>query len=126
MFNNSRLGLAQTAIHGTRLKGLLSEDLVSHKGTEKKKIMDIINEVLKDERFENFIKHSDKLKYKKLLDEKLDTVRDIAKSWYIPDTKEGVREAARELYDACVLVYGATAIRPDKDKIELDFILYEI
>lgn len=112
-------------MHENRVGELLSEDLLSYKGTEKKKITDIVNDVINDERFDNFIQHSDKFKFKKLLEHKVDVVKEIAKSWYIPDTEEGVKEAIRELFESCALVYGGTALRPDKEKVELDFFLYK-
>lgn len=50
-------------------------------------------------------------------------IRKYASRWVIPETEDGVKKATDELYKACVLVYGATAIRPDKQVYRPDFFL---
>jgi len=54
---------------------------------------------------------------------KIDTIKDYANSWAIPKNRGGLELGIKELYDACVLLYGATAIRPDKESIRLDFFM---
>ena len=116
--------MAEAAVHENRLENLLDEKFWSQKGIENKKIMDIITEVQQDKSFDNVLKFTDNFKLKILLDTKVEAVKDYAASWNIPETEEGTKQAAQELYELCILAYGATAVRPDKKLINLDFFLY--
>lgn len=115
--------MAETAVHENLLEKLLDHEFLSVKAPgRKKKVLDIIEEVTKDDRLT--IPYEEKTKFKRLLSENLDLVKEIAREWVIPETEEAVNEATQELYQAIIKVYGATAIRPDKPKIELNFVLY--
>jgi len=116
-------GLAETAVHPDLMGPLLNEEFWSSKGIENKKIIEIIEDIQKDDRFSHVLEYKDKFKIQKLLEKKLDLVREYAQSWNVPETEEGVNQAIHELYEACVLAYAASAIRPDKDEPRLDFYL---
>jgi len=102
---------------------LLDDEFWNSNGIKKKKILDIINEVGKDDRLKNVVKYTDSRKLGKFLTERLDVIRDYAQSWSVPETEDGIQEALHELYEASVLAYGATAQRPDKETIRIDFFL---
>jgi hypothetical protein len=110
-------------VHKNWLEKVIDNDYLSYKGGEKKKkVIDIVTEVSTDNQFD-FITHDVKEKLLKLLAEKATTVKEISKQWVIPETSEGVGQAVHELYEAIIIVYGSTPIRPDKPKIECDFFL---
>ena len=110
-------------MHANWHEKVIDTEFLSCKGGgNKRKIMDIFNEVCTDDRFD-FITHNTKEKLLKLLAEKAATVKEIAKQWIIPETIEAVKEATHELYEAIIIVYGSTPIRPDKTKIDCDFFL---
>ena len=85
--------------------------------------MEIIQAASKDERFDIIVKDTQR-KLRVLITEKADAVKEYSKQWVIPETEEGVQDALHELYDTIVIAYGATGIRPDKERIVLDFFLY--
>lgn len=71
--------------------------------------MEIFLEVSKNPKFGSTVKVSD--------------IRNIAKTWTVLETEEGVQQSTHELYEACALVYGATTKRPNTEKLYLDFLL---
>ena len=119
----NKIGLAEAAISQNRFEELINDKFFAEKGIENKKIMDIITEVQNDSNFDHVITHSDDIKLKIVVNERVDAIRDYASKWNIPETEEGIKQAAQELYETCALAYGATAIRPDKKVSRLDFFL---
>jgi len=116
-------GLAETAVSKHRLAHLFNDEYFNNKSGDKK-IIDIINDVIKDDaEFGGFLTHDEDNKFQVTLEKKVDAVRNYAAQWKIEETEEGVKEAAHELFDSLILAYGATAIRPDKKTIRLDFFL---
>jgi hypothetical protein len=116
-------GLASTAIHTNRMGPLLNEDFFEDKGDYNITINDIIKEICNDSRFDNVLQHSEDGKLNLLLQRKLDVVREYAQKWGVQETEQGVNDRLKELYEATVMAYGATAQRPDKKKTRLDFFL---
>lgn len=109
-------------MHPNEFEKVLDEKFFSSERSQKKSIMEIIKSTHKENRFD-VLSHGVQLKRQKLLAERADLVREFAKDWDIIETEEGIREATRELYEACVTLYGSTAIRPGYDAIHLDFFL---
>ena len=118
------LGLAEAAVHDSRFENIIDQEFTSSQRTEKKTIINIIEESRSDKRFDSYLSYKDELKPKKLLKEHADVVKDYSSKWVITETEEGVKEATKELLDACILAYAASAVRPDKDVIRVDFFLY--
>ena len=99
---------------------LLNDEYFNKKGD--KKIINIINDVVKDDNeFGSLSNYG--YQFQATLEKKVDPIRNYASSWKIEETEEGVKEAARELFESIVIVYGASAFRPDKKTISLDFFL---
>ena len=117
------IGLAQAAIHKNQLANILNDELYNYKGPEKRTTLEIIGDVSIDDRLKNFLKFTDDLKTKKLLEERPEVVKDHASKWVIEETEEAVNKATRELYDTSILAYAATAIRPDKETLRPEFFL---
>lgn len=115
--------MAQAAVHPNEFEKVLDEDFFKPEETEKKSIMDIVKSSVTDNRFDVIV-YSEKQKRKKLLAEAGDALRELAKSWVVVPTEQGIKEATRELYEACITFYGSTALRPDKETTHLDFFLY--
>lgn len=115
--------MAQAAVHPNEFEKVLDEDFFKPEVTEKRSIMDIVKSTSNDKRFDFIIRTMDP-KRKLLLAERADAVKELAKSWVVVSTEEGITEATRELYEACIILYGSTAIRPDKESTQLDFFLY--
>jgi len=106
-------GLACTAVHKNRFAELLNDSYFNNKNGSKK-IIDIVNDIIKDDQeFKSFLPYENDQKFLEVLKQKTDPVRKYSSQWKIEETEEGVKEAARELYETLVIIYGATAIRPD-------------
>ena len=115
--------MAQAAVHPNEFEKVLDEDFFKPEETEKRMIMDIVKSTITDKRFDVIVL-SVQQKRKKLLAERGDALKELAKSWVVVPTEEGIKEATRELYEACITLYGSTALRPDKETTHLDFFLY--
>jgi len=118
-------GLAQAAVHNNLLINLINQEFLSYNEPEKKPILDIIEDISKEEFIKKTIDYNDELKQKTLMLNKdgVDLVRNHAKKWVILETEEDLKKATHELYKACVLIYGGAAIRPDNEVIRPDFFL---
>lgn len=109
-------------MHPNEYNKVLDEKFFSSEKTQKKSIMDIVKSTQKENRF-NILTNSTVGKTPKILAERGDLVREYAKDWDVVETEEGIKEALRELYDASVILYGATAFRPGYEATHLDFFL---
>jgi len=79
--------------------------------------------VQNDKSIDGILNHGPGPKLSKLLDTKADAIQDYARSWVVSETEESLKEKCRELYEGIVLIYGASAQRPDKQTQRLDFFL---
>ena len=77
----------------------------------------------KNEKLKSYFTYEEKNKTGKLLSNNPEIVQEYAQKWTITETEEGIDKAIKELYHALILVYGATAIRPDKNTTRLEFFL---
>jgi len=116
-------GLAQMAVHSNMLESVFNEDYWSSQGNGKNRLSEIIDMACHDGRFNNVVLYDDDMKFQKLVEKRAAVLREYAKKWDLPDTVEGLNQGMRELFETCVLGFGATAQRPDKPAILLDFFL---
>jgi len=82
-----------------------------------------LKEISNDTRFENVLKYSDDMKLNVLMERKLDVLREYCQKWGVKESEQSVNDRLKELYEACVMAFGATGQRPDSKNVRLDFFL---
>ncbi|KAF7730147.1 hypothetical protein EC973_002755 [Apophysomyces ossiformis] len=86
-------------------------------------LVDIVQEIQQDKDFDGVVKFEDEVKIRTVLQNRKATekLKQYVARWPVTPNKDDLQLKLRELYEACVLTFGASAIR--KEGIKLDFFL---
>jgi len=119
-------GLAEAAVHKDMLSMISAADFWNPSQEGLEKITDILEEVRKDSCFDNLhnLQQEDLFAQLRFIStERAFEVKHYAKKWNNPEKEDVLNKRIRELYETCMLLYGATTQRPDKKGTKLDFVL---
>jgi hypothetical protein len=111
-------GLAATAIHKNKLEKIIDKEFMQST-TQYKPILDILNQLRNDSRARDFLEYDESNKFQKGLDRRGKVIREYAEMLEL--STDMIEARYKELYQAAILVYAATAQRPDKSTVRLDF-----
>ncbi|KAI9258025.1 hypothetical protein BDA99DRAFT_515054 [Phascolomyces articulosus] len=86
-------------------------------------LVDLMEEIHRDTDFDGVVKFTDSNKIRAFLanSQAVEKVKAYASRWHVHDDAKDLQAKVKELYTACMLCYGSTAIR--EQGIKLDFFL---
>ncbi|KAL0482620.1 oxidoreductase [Acrasis kona] len=113
-------GLAMTAVHIDHVPE--EHSFFTQSSPESStSLIEIFSQIKTDKRFD-LIKYHTEDKFDTLIENRSHVIREYVDKWYV--ASENLNVKIKELYDLIAVMYGSTAIRPDKrGEIRLSFVL---
>jgi hypothetical protein len=111
-------GLAGAACHENRFKDIIDQDFWEL-NQNNDSILDIAQQIKNDNRFDGILSYEDENKLTKILSNKTQLIKEYALKFGV--TYNNLYDRLKEAHESIILIYAASAQRPDKNSVRLDF-----